>query len=37
MDNTKDISTFAASTPLPADLPTDWQAGDTIAPNGADV
>ena len=25
------------SVDLPADLPTDWSAGDTIAPNGADV
>lgn len=23
--------------PLPADLPTDWSAGDTVAPNGADA
>ena len=23
--------------PLPADLPTDWEANDIVAPNGADV
>ena len=23
--------------PLPADLPTDWEATDIVAPNGADV
>lgn len=23
--------------PLPADLPTDWSAGDIVAPNGADA
>ena len=23
--------------PLPADLPTDWEANDLVAPNGADV
>lgn len=23
--------------PLPADLPTDWEANDIVAPNGADA
>ncbi len=25
------------STPLPADLPENWTAGQTVAPSGADV
>lgn len=25
------------SSPLPADLPTNWQTGQTVAPNGSDV